>query len=114
MGKTIEHGDNIKLENQNQDIKTNEWWYYVITQNPDTSSEQYVGFSDEKTKEKFIPAFKTKENAKACFALMPKDIFNATYGIQAVIEEDLFSAAKVNGHKIYLLDEKGTIIDYLN
>jgi len=102
------------LEIQNQDIKTDQNWYYVITQNPETSSEQYVGFSDEKTNEKFIPAFKTKENAKACFALMPKDIFNATYGIQAVIEDDLFEVAKENGHKIYLLDEKGTILNYLN
>lgn len=73
-----------------------------------------MGFSDEKTKEKFIPAFKTKEDAQACFTLMPKDIFNATYGIQAVIEEDLLGTAMKNGHKIYLLDEKGTILNYLN
>jgi hypothetical protein len=114
MGKTVEHGDNRKLENLNKDIKIDENWYYVIIQNPETSSEQYVGFSNEKTSEKFIPVFKTKENAQACFTLMPKDIFNVTYGIQAVIEEDLLSVAKENGHKIYLLDEKGTILDYLN
>jgi hypothetical protein len=114
LGKTIENGDYSKLENQDQDIKIDERWYYVIIQNPNTSSEQYVGFTDEKINEKFIPAFKTKENAQRCFALMPKDIFNATYGIQAVIEEDLFGAAMENGHKIYLLDEKGTILDYLN
>ncbi len=102
------------MENQDPDIKIDEKWYYVIIQNPNTSSEQYVGFTDEKIKAKFIPAFKTKENAKECFALMPKDIFNATYGIQAVIEEDLLGAAMENGHKIYLLDEKGTILDYLN
>ncbi|MFA5904787.1 MAG: hypothetical protein WC836_12705 [Desulfobacula sp.] len=102
------------MENQTQDIKTNECWYYIIIQNPDTSSEQYVGFSDEKTKEKFIPAFKTKEDAQACFTLMPKDIINATYGIQAVIKDDLLGVAQENDHKIYLLDEKGTILNYLN
>jgi hypothetical protein len=102
------------LEDQIKNIKINENWYYIIIQNPGTETEQFVGFSDEKTKEKFIPAFKTKEEAAKCFALMPKDLFNGNYDTQAVIEDDILSAAKENGHKIYLLDEKGTILDNLN
>jgi hypothetical protein len=45
---------------------------------------------------------------------MPKDLFNGKYATQAVIEDDILAVAKENGHKIYLLDEKGTILDYLN
>ncbi len=89
-------------------------WYYIIIQNPGTSTEQYVGFNDSKTDEKFIPSFKTKEQAKQCFALMPKDLFNGTYDTQAVIDDDLFEIAKKNDHRLYLLDEKGTILEYLN
>ena len=89
-------------------------WYYIIIQNPGTSTEQYVGFNDSKTDDKFIPAFKTKEQAKVCFALMPKDLFNGEYDTQAVIDDDLIEISNENGHRIYLLDEKGTILDYLN
>ncbi len=89
-------------------------WFYIITQNPGTSTEQFVGFRAPDTDEKFLPAFKTKDQAKACFALMPKDLFNGNYDTQAVIEEDLMDIADDAGHKVYLLDGKGTILDYLN
>jgi hypothetical protein len=102
------------LENQFEDSETAENWYYIIIQDPNTQTEQFVGFSDGKTKEKFVPAFKTKEEARTCFALMPKDLFNGKYDTQAVIEDDLLEVANENGHKIYLLDEKGTILEYLN
>ena len=102
------------MENQFEDSETAENWYYIIIQDPNTQTEQFVGFSDGKTKEKFVPAFKTKEEARTCFALMPKDLFNGKYDTQAVIEDDLLEVANENGHKIYLLDEKGTILEYLN
>ena len=88
-------------------------WYYVIVQDPGTSNEQFVGFSEE-THEKFLPAFKSKQEAENCFTLMPKDVFTKKYDSQAVIEEDLLQAAAENGHKIYLLDEKGCILKPLN
>ncbi len=89
-------------------------WYYVIIQEPGTPSEQFVGFTDDKASEKFLPAFKTQQDAKACFSLMPKDIFNQKYELQAIIEEDLLNLAAEYGHKIYLLDEKGSILNHLN
>ncbi len=91
----------------------NDNWLYVIIQNPDTPEEEFLGFQDEETQEKFIPAFKNQEDAKACFQLMPKDVFKARYDTQAVILEDIVRAAAENGHRIYLLDEKGTILDCL-
>lgn len=102
------------MENFNKQPGTDKNWYYVIVQNPGTSTEQFVGFNDTKTDDKFIPAFKTKENAKSCFELMPKDIFNGTYDTQAVIDDDLYAIAEEHGHRIYLLDSKGTVLDYLN
>lgn len=102
------------MDKLSEKAETGKNWYYIITQNPGTSTEQFVGFSDSKTDEKFIPAFKTKEEAKACFTLMPKDLFNGTYDTQAVIDDDLFEIATEHGHQIYLLDEKGTLLEYLN
>lgn len=91
----------------------NENWLYVIIQNPGAPEEEFLGFQDEETQEKFIPAFKHQEDAKACFMLMPKDIFTANYDTQAVILEDIVRAAEENGHRIYLLNEKGAILDCL-
>lgn len=89
-------------------------WYYVIVQDPGTSAEQFVGFAEEDTNEKFLPAFKTKQDAEACFTMMPRDVFNNKYDSQAIIEEDLILAAAENGHNIYLLDEKGCLLKPLN
>jgi hypothetical protein len=88
-------------------------WYYVIIRDPETSAEQFVGFSDEKTQEKFVPAFKTQNEAEACFALMPKDLFNGRYDIQAVIGEDLLNTAQASDHRVYLLDENGKVLNIL-
>ena len=100
------------MENENTGTKEN--WYYIIIRDPGTSTEQFVGFSDAKTQEKFLPAFKTKEDARACFAMMPKDLFSGDYDTQAVIEDDLLNTAKENDHRVYLLEEKGTILKHLN
>jgi hypothetical protein len=102
------------LEDEFKKIKIDGNWYYVILQNPNTETEQFVGFNDSETKEKFLPAFKTKDAAQACFALMPKDLFNGNYDTQAVIGEDLLDVADKNEYKIFLLDEKGTILEHLN
>jgi hypothetical protein len=114
LDKTCDAKRIKKLNTQINQNAISEQWYYVIIQDPDASTAQFVGFEDKKTHEKFIPAFKTKEQATACFAMMPKDLFSGTYDVQAVIDEDLLSAADKNGHKLYLLDEKGTILSYLN
>ncbi len=97
------------MNNQTQDN-----WYHIIIQNPGTDTEQFVGFRDPETDEKFLPAFKTKDEAQACFAMMPKDLFNGAYDTQNVIEDDLLDIADKNGHQVFLLDEKGTILAHLN
>jgi hypothetical protein len=101
------------LEDKLKNIKIDGNWYYVILQNPNTETEQFVGFNDG-DKEKFLPAFKTKDAAQECFALMPKDLFTGNYDTQAVIGEDLLDVADKNKYKLFLLDEKGTILEHLN
>lgn len=89
-------------------------WYYTIVQNPGTDDEAFVGYTGTEKEEKFIPVFKDKKSAEQCFTLMPKDIFKEKYEVQAVIEEDVLSAAKTTRHKIYLLNERGKILELLN
>ncbi len=92
------------------DISISDNWYYVIVQNPETASEKILGFSDEKTKEKFLPVFKTKQDAKSCFQLLPKDLFTEKYDIHAVIEEDIIDTARKAGHQVFIMDEAGQIL----
>ena len=88
-------------------------WFFCIVQDPGTAQEQVMGFKDDKTKIEFIPAFKSKEEAQTCFLLMPKDVMNLKYEVQAVIKEDIFSQIKKTSHKIFLMDDKGQIIKEL-
>lgn len=92
----------------------NDTWYYAIVQNPGMSTEQFVGYTDIETEENFIPAFRTKEIAQHCFLIMPKDIMNNTYEAQAIIQEDLMENAQKNGYHVYLLDDKGIILERLS
>ena len=84
-------------------------WFYCIVQDPETNQEQLMGFKDDETNTDFIPIFKTKEEAQQCFLLMPKDIMNHKYDVQAMIREDIVSQAKKTEYKIFLMNEKGLI-----
>lgn len=90
--------------------KTKDTWYYVVIQNPGISNEHFLGYSNQETKTTFVPAFKSKEIAQQCFLLMPKDVMNEKYEIQAIIEEDLIDQSQKNGYEVFLLDEKGSMI----
>ena len=97
-----------------EDTPITDIWYYMIVQNPATSSEELVGFVDDHTGKKFLPAFKTKQDARKCFEMMPKDLFKEKYDILAVIEEDVLSTAEKSGHQVFLLDDTGQILKPLN
>ncbi len=83
-------------------------WFYCIIENSSTN-DQLMGFKDDKTNINFIPIFKTKEEAQQCFLLMPKDVMNQKYEVQAVIKENIIDQAEKTGHKIFIMDEKGSI-----
>lgn len=88
-------------------------WYYIIVQNPETVEEQLTGFTDDETGTDFVPVFRSREEAQQCFLLMPKDIINIKYEIQAIIKEDLMEQAAKKDYSIYLMDDKGTVLDRL-
>jgi len=89
-------------------------WYYVIVQTPGTENEQFLGYKDKNTDEPFIPAFETKEIAQQCFLVMPKDVMNEKYEIQAIIKEDLMLAAQKNDYAVFLLDDKGRVVEKIS
>ncbi|MBC8439175.1 MAG: hypothetical protein H8D87_05780 [Deltaproteobacteria bacterium] len=89
----------------------NDTWYYIIVQNSGESNEQFVGYINKTTNITFIPAFKTKEIAQQCFLIMPKDIMNNKYEAQAIIKEDLMDNAQKNGYEVFLLDDKGSVLE---
>ena len=95
----------------NMEITEN--WYYVIIRNPDTPYSEFVGFSDDTTDEKFVPVFKNKQDAKACFAKLPKDVFKEKYDVHAVIQDDIITTASQEGHDVYVVDETGRILNQL-
>jgi hypothetical protein len=101
-------GEYLKLNKKTKDI-----WYYIVVQNPGTSSEQFMGYTDKETKATFIPCFKTKEIAQQCFLLMPKDVMKEKYEVQAIIKEDLIEQALKNSYEVFLLDDKGKILEQI-
>jgi len=97
------------LKNQISDT-----WYYVVIQNPGISNEHFLGYTDPETEKTFIPVFKSKEIAQQCFLIMPKDIMNEKYEIQAMLEDDLIDQAQNTDYEILLLDEKGRVIEKIS
>lgn len=93
--------------------KTKDTWYYIVVQNPGQPGEQIMGYTDDETGTVFIPCFESKETAQQCFLLMPKDVINQKYEIQAIIKEDLTAAAKEKAYDIFLLDHKGKILEQI-
>ncbi|MBF0202788.1 MAG: hypothetical protein HQK67_00435 [Desulfamplus sp.] len=93
--------------NIDSDIKKE--WVYVVVQDPETSSEELMGFASQAIEKPFIPAFETREEAQQCFLIMPKDLMRKKYEIQAIIRDDLINKAQENGYKVFLMDEKSII-----
>ncbi len=90
--------------------KSNDKWYYIVVQDPGSPDEQFMGYEDKTNGMVFIPAFASKEEATQCFMVMPKDIMKHKYEVQAIIKDDLTAHASKSGYKIFLLDDKGQVV----
>ncbi len=86
-------------------------WYYIVVQDPETPDEQVLGYTEQETGETFVPAFKTKETAQQCFLIMPKDLMKHKFEAQAIIKEDLVTHAAIKGSRVFLLDDKGRVLE---
>ncbi len=97
----------------NAPTKTDDQWFYVVIQDPGTSSEELMGFETDALPLPFIPAFQSREEAQQCFLVMPKNVMEKKYEIHAIIKEDLLEQVSASGYKIFLLDDKSNIIKEL-
>jgi hypothetical protein len=84
-------------------------WVYVLIQNPG-SNERIVGQHDPEHEIAFIPTFKDKEAAMQGVIHLPKDKGHK-YEIQAIIYEDLENYAAKEQFLIFILDDRGRIIE---
>ena len=82
-------------------------WVYVAVENPGTD-ERYVGYTDDRSKKDYIPAFYNKDEAQSCFINMPRNA-SRKYEIQAVIFDHLARDAAAGGFAIFMLDSSGGI-----
>jgi hypothetical protein len=82
-------------------------WLYVVVQNPETDS-QIMGQHDEAADVRFIPAFKTKDDAQQGLLHLPTTR-GAKYEVQALIVEDLKRYAAERGFMLFILDADGRI-----
>ena len=84
-------------------------WVYVLVQNPG-GNEHIVGHREPEHQISFIPTFMDKEAAMQGAINLPKDKGHK-YEIQAIIFEDLEKYAAREEFLIFILDERGQIID---
>jgi hypothetical protein len=82
-------------------------WLYVIVQNPESNAE-IMGQHDEGVDVRFIPAFRTKDDAQQGLLRFPTTN-GAKYEIQALILEDLQRYAWERGFLLFVLDADGRI-----
>ncbi len=109
MAKQTFQEDFTKLNAQIKDT-----WYYIVVQNPGTPGEHFMGFTDKQTNVTFIPAFATKEIAQQCFMVMPKDLMNEKYEVQAIIKEDLLEQGRQNEYEVFLMDDRGNMLEKIS
>ena len=96
------------------DQKNKNKWVHVVVQNPGTPGEEFMGFTTEQIQEPFVPSFASREEAQACFMIMPKDIMKHKYEVHAILQDDLIEQARKNNFKIFLMDDKGCIKKEIN
>jgi hypothetical protein len=84
-------------------------WIWVIVQNPEKKAS-FLGQHDTENDIKFIPAFLEKEAALMCMNQLTKDESD-TYEPQTLFYDDLLRYCNENVFLIYLLDNKGRILD---
>jgi hypothetical protein len=87
---------------------SNDTWVYVVIGNPG-SDEKLTGFQ-EKDGMAFIPVLRNKNDAEGFLGYIPRQP-GVRYEIQTIIFEDVLKYARENGSKIYVVNEKGEILE---
>jgi hypothetical protein len=84
-------------------------WLYVVIQNPETDA-QIMGQHDEAHDIRFVPVFKSKEDAQQGLLQLPTTR-GVKYEIQAMILEDLQRYTAELGFVLFILDADGHILE---
>lgn len=87
---------------------SNNTWVYVVIGNPG-SDEKLAGFR-EKDGTAFIPVLRTKNDAEGFLGYIPREP-GIHYEIQTIIFGDILKYARENGSKIYVVNERGEILE---
>lgn len=87
---------------------SNNTWVYVVIGNPG-SDDNLTGFQ-EKDGTAFIPVLRTRNDAEGFLGYMPREP-GIRYEIQTIIFEDVLRYVRKNGSKIYVVNEKGEILE---
>ena len=86
----------------------NKTWVYAVFSNSG-ENEKLAGFQN-KEGASFIQILKTKHNAEGFLGYIPRKPGNR-YEVQAIIFEDVLKYARESGSLIYLVNEKGEILE---
>jgi hypothetical protein len=46
--------------------------------------------------------------------VMPKDLMNEKYEVQAIIKEDLLEQGRQNEYEVFLMDDRGNMLEKLS
>ena len=87
---------------------SNNAWVYVVIGNPG-SDEKLAGFQ-EKSRDGFYCGIRTKNDAEGFLGYIPRES-GIHYEIQTIIFEDVLKYARENGSKVYVVNERGDILE---
>jgi|WetSurMetagenome_2_1015567.scaffolds.fasta_scaffold206943_2 hypothetical protein len=83
-------------------------WVYAVFNNPG-EAEKLTGFQN-KNGRTFIPVLKTNNEAEVFLGYIPREP-GTRYEVQAIIFEDVLKYARENGSLVYLVSERGEILE---
>jgi hypothetical protein len=83
-------------------------WVYAVF-NFSEGNEQLTGFQDQASGT-FIPILKTNHEAEVFLGYIPREP-GTRYEVQAIMFEDVLNYARANGSLVYLVNEKGEILE---
>ena len=92
-----------------KDAQGEDQWVWVVVQDPG-GKEQFLGQYEKQEDISYIPAFYSKEEAQQCLMNMARRK-NCQYEVQAILLEELAKDAAANGFMIFILNEKGQVLE---
>ena len=92
-----------------QNMKDDDQWVWVVVQDPG-GDEQFLGQHDPQTDISYVPAFSDKETAQQGLLNLTREPGHK-YEVQAILREELQKDAAAGGFMIFLLSEKGEVLE---